>query len=308
MNRLSWVAVRNGGWSIVILTAFLVFAFCPPSRAQDAKKPVSRVVLVPPFENNSKVKQKVAYDVGVGNNLIGRTFMVDRLSEAPRSMLENTISNIKGVTVVERKALDKMLVETEYGAMSGLVDEEKAVKLGKQLGAHLMVMGTITDIREETRQFKGYKIATEQTVVICTIIIRLIDIEQGAQAFSKKYQETKTYTKSNFGKSDSSDRAYAAVEVTLDAVAKDDEFKAALLGKDLGAEGTGQIEVEFAPKPENCDIEVDGNYVGGSPMKRSLPAQKQVKIRISKDGFKSWEGVIVPEKGLRITRELGPEK
>jgi len=33
-------------------------------------------------------------------------------------------------------------------------------------------------------------------------------------------------------------------------------------------------------------------------------AGKEVKIRISKGGLQSWEGVIVPEPALRITREL----
>ncbi len=36
-----------------------------------------------------------------------------------------------------------MLVETEFGALSGLVDSDKAVKLGKMLDANLIVMGTI---------------------------------------------------------------------------------------------------------------------------------------------------------------------
>ena len=68
------------------------------------------------------------------------------------------------------------------------------------------------------------------------------------------------------------------------------------------------IEVDFSPKPENCDIEIDGKYVNGSPLKRRLQEGKEYKVRISKGGFKDWEGLIVPEKGLRITPELGASR
>ena len=44
------------------------------------------------------------------------------------------------------------------------------------------------------------------------------------------------------------------------------------------------VEVDFSPVPENCDIEIDGKYVGGSPLKRQLQAGKEYKIRISKGG------------------------
>jgi len=270
--------------------------------------PATRTVLVPPFENNSKVHQKIAYDVGSRTGSEGkRSFMIDRLTEAPRSMLENSLGNIGGITVVERKRVDSMLVETEFGAMSGLVDSEKAVKLGKLLGANLIVMGTIDDIREDTRDFKGYGVKTETKNVICTMRVRLVDIASGVQVFTKEFKGTKTYTKSTYGGSDSNDRSFAAVEETLKQVSNDPEFKAALAGKNPGspAKTEGMVEIEFAPKPDNCDIEIDGKYVGGSPLKRLLPIGKDVKVRITKNGHKDWEGVIVPEAGLKITRELG---
>jgi len=123
---------------------------------------------------------------------------------------------------------------------------------------------------------------------------------------------SKTYSESNYGGTSSSDRNFAALEATLQQLKSDKEFRTALLGGKPGAKGAtdsdGLVEVEFAPKPENCDIEIDGKYVGGSPLKRRFPAGKEVKVRISKGGFKDWEGVIVPEAGLRVTRDLGPSR
>jgi curli biogenesis system outer membrane secretion channel CsgG len=300
------------GWLTIAALACASNAFAQSSRASE-KEPV---VLVATFENQSKAHPKISYEVGTGNKEghPKRSFIVDRFTEAPRSILEDMLSNMKGIRIVERQRVDSVLMETEFGAMSGLVDPEKAVKLGKMLGANMIVMGTIIEIRDDHREFTGYGVKSKVNKVVCQIRVRLLDIESGAISFSKIVEGAKTYTESTYGKSDSGtkdgyDRDFAAIEDALDRLRDDAEFKAALFGKNAGgrdaAKTDGLVEVEFAPKPDNCDIEIDGKYVGGSPLKRRLPAGKDVKVKIAKGGFQQWEGVIVPEAGLKVTRELG---
>ena len=158
------------------------------------KKPV---VLVPPFENQSKHHQNINYEVATGSNpdQPKRRFIIDRLTESPRSVLENMLGNIEGITIVERQRVDALLVEAEFGGLSGLVDPEKAVKLGKMLGANLIVMGTIIDLHDEVVTFQGYGIRTENTKVICQIRMRLLDIETGKVQFSKIIKGSQTYSK-----------------------------------------------------------------------------------------------------------------
>ena len=301
--------VRIGvcGTSLAFVFLVLVSNAGSQQTADEARKPV---VLVPPFENQSKYHVNVGYEVATGNdpNQPKRHFTVDRYTEAPRSLFEDMLGNIEGVTIVERQRVDALLAESEFGRLSGLVDTEKALKLGKMLGANVIIMGTIVDIRDEKRDFKGYGIQTKNTEVICQIRVRMLDIEKGTVRFTKIVKGSKTYTESSFGGTSSSDRNFAAIEVTLQQLESDSQFRKALLGGKAGAtaeNSDGLVEVEFAPKPENSDIEIDGKYVGGSPLKRRMPAAKEVKVRISKGGYESWTGVIVPEAGLRITRELG---
>jgi curli biogenesis system outer membrane secretion channel CsgG len=297
---------------------FLTALLCAPQASAAAKKDADKkdaekgvsdnpIVLVPPFENQSKIQQRIAYDVGArDDDRPLRQLMVDRLSQAPRSLLEDLLTNIENVTVVERQRIDSFLVETEFGALSGLVDQEKAAKLGKLLGANLIVMGTIIDIRADTRDFRGYGVRSQMVDVQCQIRIRLLDIATGTVRFSKTLKGTKQYSKTSFGETNSTDWGFAAIEATLEKLKGDAQFEAALFGKKAEVDPAETlVEVEFAPKPENCDIEIDGKYVGGSPLKRRLPAGKEVKIRIAKEGYKDWKGVVSPEEGLRITRELG---
>jgi hypothetical protein len=136
-----------------------------------------------------------------------------------------------------------------------------------------------------------------------------LEAETGTILFSKVLKGSKTYTKSTYAASKSSDRNFAAVEAAIDNLAEDAAFRAGVTGKRAKANGDsepadGMIEVDFSPKPDNCDIEIDGKYVGGSPLKRRLAKGKDYKIHISKGGYRDWTGVITPELGLRITREL----
>jgi Curli production assembly/transport component CsgG/PEGA domain len=292
----------------LLFVTFFCSVLSSNTLAQDPA-PAKPIVLVPPFENQARQHDYVMYDVpdGTSPNRPRRQYRIDRYTEAPRSLFEDVLVNIDGVTIVERKRIDTLLVEAEFGQLSGLVDPEKALKLGKLLGANQIIIGTISDITEESKQFKGYGIQTENVEVTATLLIRVLDIETAKITFSKTFKGTKSYSKSNFGGTKSSDRHFAAVKAAVAEIAADNKFKAAVQGKKSATDG-GTVEVEFNPKPENCDIEIDGKYVGGSPVKRKLTSGTDYKVRISKAGYEEWSGVITAETGLKITRELERKK
>ena len=290
---------------------FAATGFLGRTEAADRKTPV---VLVPPFENLSSAKAYTSYEVATSSNPNSpkRTFQVDRYTEAPRAVLEDILGAIPGVKIVERQRVDAILLESEFGRLSGLVDAEKAVKLGKLLGANAVVMGTVLDVSSRSKEFSGYGIATRNTVVTGSVRIRVVDIESGHVSFSRISKGSATFLTSNFGGVNNSDVAYAVIEGALENLRSDDDFKARMSGvqdKQLAAADSRTpqlIEVEFMPKPDNCDVEIDGKYVGGSPLKRKLATGKEYKVRISKAGHTPWEGSVVPEAGLRISKELEP--
>jgi len=261
----------------------------------------------------------IVYEVATGANPDNpkRSFRVDRYSEAPRGVLEDILGQIPGIRIVERQRVDAVLLETEFGRLSGLVDPEKAVKLGKMLGADAVVMGSILDVGSNTKHFSGYGIQTRNTQVRCAIRVRIIDIASGTIPLSRIVRDSVTYASSRFGGVNDSDVAYSIIDTTLENLRGDESFGSAIIGGQRdkgssvqvqapadGAASSGDVEVEFAPKPENSDIEIDGVYLGGSPLKRSLPQGKEIKVRIVKAGYKTWETRIVPTPGLRITKEL----
>ena len=125
-------------WPFIVAVCLIVVAsLIPVSNAQGQEAVEKRprpVVLVPPFENQSKMHENISYEVaGNKENQPKRRYTVDRYTEAPRSLFEDMLVNLEGVTIVERQRIDTLLVESEFGRLSGLVDQEKALKLGKRL-------------------------------------------------------------------------------------------------------------------------------------------------------------------------------
>lgn len=109
---------------------------------------LKRTVLIPPFENLSSTKSMVSYEVSTNPHYDNpkRYFTIDRYSEAPRGLVEDVLVNI-GVEVVERQRVDQLLLEAE--ALTGFVNTENAIKLGKMLGANTIIMGTILNIQSK---------------------------------------------------------------------------------------------------------------------------------------------------------------
>ena len=278
---------------LVVLIGFSIYAIHAECR-----------MLIPPFQNLSKTKAMIEYEVATNNdpNNPKRYFQVDQYSEAPREILEDILVNMGG-SVVERQRLDTILLEGDFGRFSGLVDMAEAVKLGKLLGADRILMGSILNISTIENKFSGNAIRVENIAVTCTIRIRLIHIESGSISLSKEVTGGVTRPSSNFGSISDSDVAFTVIQETLEQLRNDDEFRKKLVAN-VKQENTSMIDIQFSPIPENSDIFINDVFKGNSPIVYPLPSGQEIRIRIQKAGFQAWEQTIVPEDGLVVKPEL----
>lgn len=185
-----------------------------------------KIVLIPPFENVTGIRSEITIDAPTNpnQNTKIKTRVVDRYTEAPRAILEDILLQFPNVIVVERQQLDKMLLESEYGRKSGLVDSKHAIEIGKQLGANSIVTGTIINIREKNQSFKGYGITTNTKIIVSTIRVRVIDISSGRIVFSKLIESSIPYNSSNSGGIRNSDTAFEVMNSSLNKLRKDKQF------------------------------------------------------------------------------------
>jgi len=288
--------------NIVILILIIIGLLSPKHTA--ASKNDKPIVIVAPFENLSGVRSMITYEVATSSNPNNpkRSFRVDRYSEAPRHILEDIVTNL-GAVPVERQRLDALLLEIEFGRLSGLIDPVKAIKLGKMLGADTVIMGTIISVQSRKTKFKGYGISTTNEIVTCSIRVRIIDVESTKETFSKIVKGSATFSSSNFGGVSDSDVAFTVIENALNNLKDDKDFRQALLPEKAFSVGK-EVPIKFNPIPENCDIEIDGIYQGGSPLTVNLPIGREVRVKISKMGYDAWEATIVPKEGLIVSPEL----
>ena len=65
-----------------------------------------------------------------------------------------------------------------------------------------------------------------------------------------------------------------------------------------------EIEIKISPVPANCDVEIDGQFIGNSPLILKVEKNKKIVMKISKQGYQNWEKDVKVDKSLRITPEL----
>ncbi len=72
------------------------------------------------------------------------------LGKAVSAMLTTELSTREGMVVIERQRLQDLLTEQRL-ALSGRVDEDTAIEVGKMLGAQYVIHGQVTSIGDMTR-------------------------------------------------------------------------------------------------------------------------------------------------------------
>ena len=308
---------------LVISTVLMVMMFTmgiPATTIAGEAAAVSRVYLVAPFENLSGLREMIAYEVaGVPNTQSlnqgpsaapvaptreKRTFQIDRLSDAPRTILEDILVNTPGAKVVERQRVDGLLQESAFTG-SGLADPASAVALGKMAGATSIVLGTISQLNVTEKTFTGYGVATNQVVSTADVRVRIIDIATSEVVFSKTVTGSHSVLKTQFNNSARSDLGMTLIKDALAKLVDDPAFKGFIHPVvNHPAQAVAKVDVAIEPTVPNCDIEIDGAFSGNTPATISFTDGQPVKLRISKAGYAAWEKSILPRAGLRITPEL----
>jgi len=292
---------------MAVVAMFLSAVKCDGAPADGAAQPV---ILIPPFETASSH----ARGFGVSNNA----------NDDARGVLEDILVN-KHMKVVERQRVDAVLKEAEFSGKSTMADQEKAVKMGKMLGANVLAMGTILNVSSETQQSNGYGVRTRKTTVKASVRIRVVDIASGEISYSRVCNAQQSYdssTNGGFGATASSSN-FEVVKAAINQVSHDDALFSALrkvsggsavAPSESGDESTASkpktndektVEVSFEPTPAKCDVLIDGEYRGTTPLKLKLPVKK-MKITIRKAGFEPWEATLTPSDSVKkVNPELG---
>jgi hypothetical protein len=254
------------------------------------------LILVPPFENLSgriiditpddrvaTPKPDISVVVTTQPPAVERKVIHDRLTDAPRAVLEDAIVKVPGTKVVERSRADGLL--TDQTPAERARDPAFATRLAQATGAKAVALGTIT-------QISGSGISTTADVRV-----RLISAD-GTVVFSQTASGTADVP---------ADAEFSAVRAAILTLAADPDFQAALQPTATPPKADGKtVDVLFKPSESHCELEIDGLLIGHTPGRFPLPEGRAVRVRISKAGFQTWDRKIMPSKDLQLTPELAP--
>jgi TolB-like protein len=138
--------VRNGV-ALTVLVFMLLFTLSPVSLIAQDKGPKTIAVLY--FENNSVVDKE----------------KLDPLKKGLADMLITEFSKIKGIKVVERQRIQSVVEELNLGE-TDLVDKSTSQKMGKLLGAKILMFGGFSNLFGDKLRIDVRLVATETGVTL----------------------------------------------------------------------------------------------------------------------------------------------
>jgi hypothetical protein len=175
-----------------------------------------QVLVIPPFINSTDRRAPIDVDVATGDGLGAptRSVRVERYGRDAQDRTLQLLGDIKpdGVTLVDRSRFDRFLDEFKFSE-SGMVSQESAIRVGRQLGARYVLLGeikklSITDrhgaspdgqplstfVAETEISFKlqdvetGEVVGTAEAAGRCTALTRLPDADMISSAFDKAFE------------------------------------------------------------------------------------------------------------------------
>ncbi len=310
------------------LAALLVTAIAPLTVAAEPAKP-------------EPAKAETSHTAGVfilvrneaGDALKGR-------DQAFEDLIAARVSSASGLAVISRADAVKRLAAGEKPGLDGarvdaaFDDRTSALALAQNLGAKGILTVTLLSLSAETREYAGNGVATVNTTHALRAAWKLADAEQAAGVRGDTVVATRTVRKSEGLTETPGDlvngllddaarkiaegvRAGAAGDRdTLNRVAasaKRAKFSVGITADNLffpelaiGKDGVLRVEQEKSPvRLTGVIVELDGAAVGTAPFATPLEVRPGIhKLRLSRDGFTPWEGVVNVSDGFTFNTAL----
>lgn len=226
-------------------------------------------------------------------------FQIERMANDVLSVLLTQTGKFR---VLERNKVDSLLREINFNK-SEWINPQKAVKMGKLLGAEYIATGSITELGSETKAFTGYGINTKNIIYSVSIEIKIIDTEKGEIIYGDLTSD------SNMVQQSRNLTTYAGEEVyrklLKNALAKSvNKLVASLSGTPTQrSPGQGNHRIKIVSTPQGAAVEIDGAMLGNTPSNLTL-SEGVHRIRISKPGYRFWEKSIQVSGGMQIKANL----
>lgn len=234
---------------------------------------------------------------------------VERFGEIARVGIEEIISQFPDCELVNRVQADAINKEFAYDRSFGRPgpgDKRKA--FARAIPADYLVVGQLNSVWTTATEFNGYNTRNRIETTVCRISISVTKVEGRQLVFSAQKSGEIELVSTPHSKMTHSDVAAAAIQAAVAEFWNDKNFRRSFIDRVQSnltplAAVDGSVEVMFKPKLKGASLEIDGNYVGNCPIKRSLVPSVAYSVRLYAPGYE-WRGRIIPESGLVVAPTL----
>jgi curli biogenesis system outer membrane secretion channel CsgG len=226
-------------------------------------------------------------------------YQIERMANDVLSIL---LAQTGKFRVLERNKVDSLMRELSFNK-SEWVNPQKAMKMGKLLGAEYIATGSITELGSEAKAFTGYGINTKNVVYNVSIEIKIIETEKGEIIFGDLTSDSNMVQQSNNLTTYAGEEVYR--KLLKNALAKSvNKLVASLSGTPTQRNsGQGNHRITIISTPNGASIEIGGAMVGSTPANLTL-SDGIHQVRIFKPGYRPWEKSIHVSDGMQIKVNL----
>ncbi len=224
-----------------------------------------------------------------------------KIEQVANDILSLLLADTDKFRVLERSKVYSLAKELQFNRTE-LVDPEKAVKMGKLLGAQYIATGSITEMGTNVKTFSGYGVNTKNINYYIAIEVRIIDTERGEIIFGDIMSDSKMVRQTKNLSTYQGEAIYK--ELLKNALSKSvNKLMNNFSGQSKKRMTYGKQTVQILSSPEGADIEIDGAFVGNTPYMVTI-SDGVHGIKISKAGYRPWEKNVNVSDGMQIKATL----
>jgi len=230
---------------------------------------------------------------------------VPGIEETAAQILSALLAQTEKFVVLERERITAVVQELGF-VYSGLVDQEStAIEIGKLLGADFVDLGSILDYSTDTLVYSGYGygLQVKNTVYTMQVSVKLVAVNTGRIVYAEVLEDNEKVLEAGplrIGLQGVEKRLLTKIlRQFVDHVSQ-------LENLDRGQAELRLVEVVFESVPAGANVEINGIYIGSTPIVYSLEDGKVYQIRITYPGTTPWEMQVRAYEGLVVNVTLAP--
>lgn len=228
---------------------------------------------------------------------------VPGIEETAAEILSTLLAQTEKFVVLERERITAVVQELGF-VYSGLVDQENtAIEIGKLLGADFVALGSILDYSTDTLVYSGYGLQVKNTVYTMQVSVKLVAVNTGRIVYAEVLEDNEKVLEAGplrIGLQGVEKRLLTKIlRHFVDNVSQ-------LESLDQGQAKLRLVDVVFESVPPGANVEINGIYIGSTPIVYSLEDGKVYQIRITYPGTTPWEMQVRAYEGLVVNVTLAP--